>query len=182
MLWLGKKPMADCIACGHCFKTGHCMFKDQVNEIIDRFDEFGGLVAGSPVYYGGANGRLTSFLTRLLFASSRGPLAKDDQGHSKRTGMLAAAVVSCRRSGATATFQRINMFFQMCNMHVVSSSYWNNVHGYTAEDVEKDSEGLQVMRTLGKNMAWLLKSIEAGKQQGIELAPYEERAITNFIR
>lgn len=171
ILWLGKMPMQDCIACGVCQTKGKCVFDDQVNEVAARLEEFGGIIVGSPVYYGGPNGRLTSFLDRLLFSSS-----------NKMRGMLAASVVSCRRGGATAAFERLNMYFHMCNMHVVGSQYWNQVHGFTAEDVKKDIEGLQTMRTLGMNMAYLLKAGQAAERTGVPMPEYEQTTFTNFIR
>lgn len=172
IVWLGTKPMADCMACGTCAKTGKCVFNDQVNEIAARLDEFDGIVIGSPVYYGGANGRITSFMDRLFYSASK----------DKLEGKLGASIVSCRRGGATAAFERLNMYFTIVNMHVVGSQYWNQVHGFTAEDVEKDLEGLQTMRTLGQNMAWLLKSIEAGKENGVEAPVYEKKIGTHFIQ
>ena len=171
-LWLGKKAMPDCMACMKCQEIGKCVFQDQVNEIGARIDEFDGIVVGSPVYYGGPNGRLTSFLDRLFFS------VPDD----KFKGKLGASIVSCRRGGASAAFERLNQYFLMENMHVVSSQYWNQVHGFSAEDVKKDEEGLQTMRTLARNIVWLLKSIEAGKQNGIEAPVHEEKSFTNFIR
>ena len=172
ILWLGKKPMQDCIACFQCQATGECVFKDLVNETAARMDEFDALVVGSPVYYGGPNGRLTSFLDRLMFSTPK----------AKLTGKLAASVVSCRRGGATAAFERLNQYFTMLNMHIVSSQYWNQVHGYTAEDVKKDIEGLQTMRTLGQNMAYLLKAQEAAADNGIERPVLEDTIYTDFIR
>lgn len=171
-LWLGKKAMPDCMACMKCQEIGKCVFQDQVNEIGARIDEFDGIIVGSPVYYGGPNGRLTSFLDRLFFS------VPDD----KFNGKLGASIVSCRRGGASAAFERLNQYFLMENMHVVSSQYWNQVHGFSAEDVKKDEEGLQTMRTLARNIVWLLKSIEAGKQNGIEAPVHEEKSFTNFIR
>ena len=170
-IWLGKEPMPDCMACMKCHEIGKCVFQDQVNEIGARMDEFGGMVVGSPVYYGGPNGRLTSFLDRLFFSVP---------GH-KFTGKLGASVVSCRRGGATASFERLNQYFLMENMHVVSSQYWNDVHGLSAEDVKKDIEGLQTMRTLAKNIAWLMKSIECGEQNGVAKPALESKTFTNFI-
>ncbi|MBQ4016130.1 MAG: flavodoxin family protein [Oscillospiraceae bacterium] len=172
ILWLGKKPMQDCIACFQCQMNGECVFKDSVNETAARMDEFDALVVGSPVYYGGPNGRLTSFLDRLFFSTPR----------EKLTGKLAASVVSCRRGGATAAFERLNMYFSMLNMHVVGSQYWNQVHGHSAEDVQKDIEGLQTMRTLGQNMAYLLKAKKAAEDAGIESPVLEKTVYTNFIR
>lgn len=171
LLNLGKKPMQDCIACFQCQTKGQCVFNDQVNEIGKRIDEFGGMVVGSPVYYGGPNGRLTSFLDRLFFS------VPDE----KFEGMLGAAVVSCRRGGASAAFERLNQYFLMENMTVVGSQYWNQVHGFTAEDVRKDAEGLQTMRTLGQNMAWLLKCMDSGARNGVDKPVHEEKTFTNFI-
>lgn len=170
-LWLAKKPMQDCIACFQCQTKGRCVFNDQVNEIGNRIDEFDGFIFASPVYYGGPNGRLTSFMDRLFFS------VPDD----KWAGKLAASVVSCRRAGATEAFERLNQYYLMMNMITVGSQYWNNVHGFSSEDVKKDEEGLQTMRTLAKNMSWLLKSIEIGSKNGVVVPEYEEKVFTNFI-
>ena len=171
ILWLGKKAMQDCVACFQCQATGACVFKDLVNETAARLDEFDALVVGSPVYFGGPNGRLTSFLDRLMFSAP----------NEKLTGKLAASVVSCRRGGATAAFERLNQYFTMLNMHIVSSQYWNQVHGFTPEDVRKDLEGLQTMRTLGQNMAYLLKAQRAAEENGVVRPVLEETDFTNFI-
>ena len=170
ILWLGKKPVSDCIACFACTQTGKCAFNDQVNEVAERLNEFDGIIVGSPVYYGGPNGRLTSFLDRLFFSAG-----------AKLQGKLAASVVSCRRGGATAAFERLNQYFLMTNMHVVSSQYWNQVHGYTPEDVRKDEEGLQTMRTLARNMAYLMKTQDAAEKAGISKPVHEQIVYTNFI-
>ena len=159
ILWLGKKPMTDCIACFQCQTNGKCVFNDQVNEIGSRIDEYDGFVFGSPVYYGGPTGRLTSFMDRLFFS------VPDE----KFAGKLAASVVSCRRGGATSAFERLNQYYLMENMIVVGSQYWNQVHGFTPDDVRKDEEGLQTMRTLGQNMAWVLKSIKTSKKNNFYL-------------
>lgn len=169
-LYLGKQPVAGCIACNTCFKTGKCIRNDKVNEIINALDSIDAIIVGSPVYYAGPSGQLTAFLDRLFYAA-RGRMA----------GKLGACVVSCRRGGATAAFDRLNKYFTISNMPVVSSQYWNQVHGFTPRDVMKDLEGLQTMRTLGENTAWLLKSIEAGAKAGIPKPEYEEKIITNFI-
>lgn len=171
ILWLGKQPMPDCIACFQCQTKGVCIFKDIVNETAARMDEFDALVVGSPVYYGGPNGRLTSFLDRLMFSTPKEKLA----------GKLAASVVSCRRGGATAAFERLNMYFTMLNMHIVSSQYWNQVHGHTPEEVHQDEEGLQTMRTLGQNIAYLLQAQKAAADSGIAKPDYEPTVYTNFI-
>ncbi|MGI6060293.1 MAG: flavodoxin family protein [Blautia sp.] len=170
ILYLGKKPVAGCIACGKCRETGKCVFDDKVNEVIDKLDSIDAIVVGSPVYYAGPSGQLTAFLDRLFYS-----------GGSRMAGKLGASVVSCRRGGASAAFDRLNKYFTISSMPVVSSQYWNQVHGFTPEDVRKDGEGLQTMRTLGENMAWLLKCIEAGREKGISLPEYEERIATHFI-
>ena len=168
---VGTKPIANCIACGKCRETGKCVFDtDGVNEIGARLDEFDAIVLGSPVYYAGPSGQLCSFCDRLFFSNSK-----------KMAGKLAAAVVSCRRGGATASFDRLNKYFTITNMQIVGSQYWNMVHGFTPEDVRKDVEGLQTMRTLAQNMAWLLKCIELGKKHGINKPEYEPIKFTNFI-
>lgn len=170
-MYLGVKPVAGCIACGNCRKTGKCFVDDQVNALIQRLPEIDGIVIGSPVYYACASGQLTAFLDRLFFA-----------GSGKFEGKLGAAVVSCRRGGASATFDQLNKYFTINSMPVVSSQYWNQVHGSTPEEVRKDLEGLQTMRTLANNMAWLLKCIELGKQHGIDMPVGEKKVFTNFIR
>ena len=170
LLYLGKKPIADCIACGSCQEKGRCIFDAPVNAVLDRLDDYDGIVAGSPVYYAGPTGQLCSFLDRLFYCSE-----------SRMAGKLAAAVVSCRRGGASAAFDRLNKYFTISNMHVVGSQYWNQVHGFTPEDVRKDEEGLQTMRTLAQNMAWLLNNLQAGKENGLEFPQYEKRLRTHFI-
>ena len=172
LLQLGTRPVQDCIACGKCAESGLCVFKDDaVNEAIGLLKECDGLVVGSPVYYGGPTGSLCSFLDRLCFRKAA-PYA----------GKPAACVVSCRRGGATAAFERLNQFFGMLNMPIVTSQYWNMVHGNTPDQVLQDIEGLQTMRTLAKNMAWLIKCIEAGRKAGIAKPDYEPWTPTNFIR
>ncbi len=170
MFSLGKKPVAGCIACGYCYEHGKCVFDDLVNTLIPRLKEFDGIVVGSPVYYAGPSGQLTAFLDRLFYAGS---------GFA---GKLGAAIVSCRRGGASAAFDRLNKYFTISSMPVVSSQYWNQVHGNTPEEVRKDLEGLQTMRTLAREMSWLLKCIEAGKNAGISRPVPEKRIATNFIR
>lgn len=171
LLYLGKKPIQSCTACFACMQTGRCVFKDAVNDVQDRIDTIDAIVIGSPVYYGSATGHLKSFLDRLFF-----PVQE------RMAGKLGAAVVSCRRAGASATFDQLNKYFTICNMPVVSSQYWNQVHGFTPEDVMKDEEGMQTMRTLGENMAWLLASIEAGRKNSVPFPQYEKVVRTHFIR
>lgn len=170
ILYLGTKPVPGCIACNRCGATGRCVFDDKVNEVLEKLDDYGGIVVGSPVYYAGPAGQLCAFLDRLFYCSEE-----------RMAGKLAASVVSCRRGGASAAFDRLNKYFGICNMHVVGSQYWNQVHGFTPDDVRRDEEGLQTMRTLGQNMAWLLKNMEAGREKGIPAPQYEERLRTHFI-
>lgn len=171
ILHIGKKEIPGCMACGSCAKTGRCFRDDIVQEVQTRMDEFSGIVIGSPVYYSAPTGQLISFLNRLFYVAGR-----------RMAGKVGASVVSCRRGGASATFEQLNQYFTICNMPIVSSQYWNSVHGSTPEDVMKDAEGLQTMRVLGQNMAWLLKCIESGKKAGIKPPIYEPIIRTNFIR
>ena len=168
---IGTKPIAGCIACGKCSQLGKCFIDDKVNEILARSDEFDGLAIGSPVYYAGPSGQLRAFLDRLFYA-----------GGWRFAGKPGAAVVSCRRGGATAAFDQLNKYFTISSMPIVSSQYWNQVHGAYAEQVFQDEEGLQTMRTLGNNMAWLLKCIQLGKENGITLPEREPHLWTNFVR
>lgn len=170
LLQLGKKPIAGCIACNKCDVDGRCVFDDKVNEVLARLEEYDGIVVGSPVYYAGPAGQLCAFLDRLFYCSG-----------GRMAGKLAASVVSCRRGGASAAFERLNKYFGISNMHVVGSQYWNQVHGFTPDDVRKDGEGLQTMRTLAQNMAWMLKNMEAGRSAGVEAPAYEPRISTHFI-
>ena len=168
---LGTKPISGCLACGKCFTTGKCIIDDCVNEFLDKVPGADGFVFGTPVHYAAASGQLTSFLHRVFYGKSR--IFK---------GKVGAAVVSCRRGGAATAFDQVNKYFTISGMPVVSSQYWNQVHGSTPEEVIQDDEGMQTMRTLGNNMAWLLKCIEAGREKGI-LVPEGEKPIrTDFIR
>ncbi|MSR92456.1 flavodoxin family protein [Inconstantimicrobium porci] len=168
---VGTNPVAGCIACGACLKTGKCFRNDVVNDFIDKVSEADGFVFGSPVHYASASGEITSFLDRVFYG--RGSLFANKIG---------ASVVSCRRGGATAAFDQLNKYFTMNNMIVVSSQYWNMVHGNNSDEVVQDLEGMQTMRTLGKNMAWILKCIEAGRKAGVELPQREAPIKTNYIR
>ena len=161
------------MACGGCYKTnsGLCSFNDDtVNIALEKAKEVDAFVFGSPVHYAGASGQITSFLDRFFYAG---------KGFQYKPG---TAIVSCRRGGSTAAFDQLNKYFSISNMPIVSSQYWNMVHGNSPEDVKQDLEGMQTMRTLGKNMAWLLKSIQAGKVAGVPLPEKEQRVNTNFIR
>lgn len=169
--WIGNKPVAGCIGCGSCMQTGKCFVQDEVNEFLEKVPSADGFVFGTPVHFASGSGMITSFMDRIFYG--RRNLFKNK---------LAACVVSCRRGGATSTFDQINKYFAMNNMPIVTSQYWNMVHGSKPEDVLKDEEGLQTMRTLGNNMAWLLKCIEAGKNIGIKEPENEKIIQTNFIR
>lgn len=168
ILHIGNKNIRGCISCGGCRKTGKCVFDDIVNEAAVKFEHSDGLVIGSPVYYGSPNGTLLAFLDRLFYSTSFSKCFK-----------VGAAVVSCRRGGNTASFDVLNKYFTISSMPVASSTYWNQVHGFTAEDVRLDLEGLQTMRNLARNMSFLMKAIsEAGKKYGL---PEQERgAFTSF--
>lgn len=168
---IGKKPIAGCIVCRKCKSGAPCIIDDGVNALAARLDEFDGIVIGSPVYYAGPSGQSMAFLDRLFYSASK-----------KLKGKPAAAVVSCRRGGASSAFDRLNKYFSINSMPIVTSQYWNQVHGNTPEEVLQDEEGLQTMRTLGENMAWLLKCIETGKAAGVPAPNYEAQIHTNFIR
>ncbi|MCR4944563.1 MAG: flavodoxin family protein [Clostridium sp.] len=168
---LGNKGIRGCIACGVCKKKGECFMGDEVNEFARKAKEADGFIFGSPVHYASASGALTSFLDRLFYSSS-----------SLLQFKPVATVVSTRRSGTTATFDQINKYAAMTNMPIVTSEYWNMVHGATPDDVRQDLEGMQTMRVLGNNMAWLMKCIELGKANNVNRPELEERIFTNFVR
>lgn len=159
-----------CRGCRACKKLGKCVIDDGVNEFVEKAANFDGFVFGSPVYYASAAGALVGFMDRAFYSGGRNFTYKP-----------AAAVVSCRRAGASTTFDVINKYFTINNMPVVGSNYWNEIHGNTAEEAAQDEEGLQTMRVLGNNMAWLLKCIELGKIEGLEPVK-EKKVMTNFIR
>lgn len=175
IFWVGTKPLVGCTACMKCMGVGKCAFDDKVNEFLDIVSSADGFIFGSPVHYAAASGAITSFMDRAFYSDMMG---------GKQSFYLkpAAAVVSARRAGTTATFDQINKYFTISQMPIVSSRYWNMVHGATAEDVKKDLEGLQTMRMLARNMAWFLKCKEAGEKAGIPLPEMEEPIFTNFIR
>lgn len=170
-IWIGNKPVGGCTACGACRKLGKCAYDDIVNEIIAELDECDGFVVGSPVYYASANGSLVGIMDRLFYAAS-----------SKLSFKPGACITAARRGGTTASLDVMNKYFLFNNMPLVSSRYWNMVHGGCAEDVVRDEEGMQVMYQLGKNMAWLMKCIENGKKDGIEIPDQENKIWTNYIR
>lgn len=169
--WIGRDPVAGCIGCGACARTGRCFRNDVVNDLIDRAAAADGFVFGSAVHFAGCTGALSSFMDRLFYG---------------RTALFrlkpAAAVVTCRRGGASAAFDEINKYFTIAQMIVVGSQYWNQVHGNNADEARRDEEGMQTMRTLGANMAYLLHCLDAGRRAGVT-RPVGETAIkTNFIR
>ncbi|MBP3624960.1 MAG: flavodoxin family protein, partial [Peptococcaceae bacterium] len=161
---VGTKPISGCLGCGACIKTGKCVIDDVVNEFVEKAKDADGFVFGSPVHYAGASGAITSFMDRAFYGKG-----------AVYANKPAAAVMSCRRGGATATLDQLNKYFTISNMPIVSSQYWNMVHGNTPDEVRQDAEGMQTMRTLGINMAWLLKCIEAGKTAGIAMPEREAK-------
>jgi len=168
---IGTKPVSGCLGCGACIKTGKCVIDDVVNEFVEKAKTADGFVFGSPVHFANASGAITSFMDRAFYG--KGAVYADKP---------AAAIMSCRRGGATATLDQLNKYFTISNMPIVSSQYWNMVHGNTPDEVRQDAEGMQTMRTLGTNMAWLLKCIEAGKAAGVAMPEREAKVATNFIR
>ncbi len=174
IFWVGLKPISGCIACHKCSEIGKCVFDDVVNEFAEKAKKADGFVFGTPVHYAAASGAITSFMDRLFYSTFSNP----DIFRLKP----AATVVSARRAGTTATFEQLNKYYTMTQMPVISSRYWNMVHGTNPEEVKKDEEGMQIMRILGKNMAYYLKCIEAGKEKGVNPPELEEITFTNFIR
>ena len=175
IFWIGNKPLSGCIACRICADKKKCVYDDRVNDFLAIAPSADGFVFGSPVHYASATGAITSFMDRAFYADR---LSGGNSFYLK----AAAAIVSARRAGATAAFDQLNKYFTISEMPVISSRYWNMVHGATPEDVKKDMEGLQVMRVLARNMAWFLKCTEAGRKAGIEFPAKEETIYTNFIR
>ena len=167
---LGKKPISGCIACMKCKELGRCVIDDIVNEFGVLAKDADGFVFGSPVYFASAAGALTAFMDRAFYSPDWNIFYLKP----------AAAVVSARRAGTTATFDQLNKYFTICQMPIISSSYWNMVHGFTPEDVRQDLEGLQVMRNLGRNMAWFLRCKEAGIAAGVPFPEKEKQILTNF--
>ena len=171
ILYLGQKPIRGCTACGKCLETGKCVFDDTVNVALEKAAQSDGFVFGSPVHYAGASGFITSFLDRCFFAGS--------DVFAYKPG---AAIVSCRRGGATAALDQLNKYFTIQEMPVVSSRYWNMVHGANPEQIKQDLEGMQVMRVLGNNMAFFLHCKNVALKMGISMPKQEPMVFTNFIR
>ena len=168
LIHVGNKNLRGCISCGYCMEHGQCVVKDLVNEVAPKFEAADGLVVGSPVYYASPNGTLLSFLDRLFFST-----------HFSKHFKVGAAVVSARRGGNTASFDVLNKYFTISSMPVASSTYWNQVHGYTPDDVRKDLEGLQTMRNLARNMAFMIKAFADAKAK-YGIPPLEHGTFTNF--
>ncbi len=173
LVHIGDDPINGCIGCNGCAKIGRCVFNDDiVNSMLSLAETSDGFVFGSPVHYAGAAGKLVCLMDRMFYAG----------GSKCFENKPAACVVSARRSGTTAAFDQLIKYFTISNMPVVSSNYWNGVHGFTPEDVRKDEEGMQTMRNLGRNMAWLLRCIEAGRKAGVPDPVREKKIATHFIR
>lgn len=170
MLHVGNQHIRGCIACGSCYKTGTCVFDDMVNEAAKKFEACDGIVVGSPVYYASANATLIAFLNRLFYST-----------RFDKTMKVGASVVSARRGGLSSTFDELNKYFTISGMPVASGQYWNSIHGNNATEAVQDLEGLQIMRTLARNMSFLMKSIQLGKET-FGLPEKEARVGTNFIR
>jgi len=174
ILWIGNGPVRGCIGCGGCAKNNRrCVFgDDRVNEALDKMSACDALIVGSPVHYASAGGAITSFMDRMFYAGGRTMSSK-----------VGAAVVSARRAGTTAALDQLQKYFIICGMPLAPSQYWPMVHGNTPEQVARDEEGLQIMRTLGRNIAWMVKSFALAKEHGVlPPAPEKERKVTNFIR
>ncbi len=168
LIHVGNKDIRGCIACGSCMKTGKCVLNDLVNEVAPKFEAADGLVIGSPVYYASPNGTILSFMDRLFYST-----------HFSKHMKVGAAVVSARRGGNTASFDVLNKYFTISGMPVASATYWNQVHGFTAEDVKKDLEGLQTMRNLARNMSFMIRAIADAKEK-YGLPEMEHSAFTSF--
>jgi len=169
IIHIGDKDIRGCIGCRKCKENSKCVFNDLVNEVAQKFIECDGFIIGSPVYFSSANGSVVSFMDRLFFSVS-----------CDKTMKVGATVVSARRTGCSSTFDVLNKYFSISGMPIASSQYWNEVHGNTPDDVRKDEEGMQTMRVLGRNMAFLIKSIALGKEK-FGLPEKESRIFTNFI-
>ncbi len=175
IFWIGNKPIAGCIACHSCNRKKECVFSDTVNEFLGIAGSYDGFVFGDPVHWGAMSGAMTSFMDRAFYADLNG-------GGNRFYMKPAAAVVSARRMGTVSTWDQINRYFALMQMPIVTSRYWTAVHGAKAEEVAEDKEGLQSMRILGRNMAYLLKCMEAGRNAGVSLPVGEVPTFTNFVR
>ena len=174
---IGGKPVRDCIGCGKCADLKRCIFQDDgVNEFVEKAAKSDGFVFGSPVYYAHPSGRMQSFLDRVFFSS----LCKDSYAAFRHKP--AAAIVVARRAGTSASYDVLNKYFGISKMVAVGSTYWNEFHALTKEDVPKDAEGVQTLENLARNMAWLMKCIQAGREAGVPMPDIKEESLTNFVR
>lgn len=173
MFWIGTKPLAGCLSCGACSNTGRCFMNDIVNEFLDKAKAFDGFVFGAPVHFAAIPGLMTSFMNRAFFSA---------RTYHEFQGKPAAAITSSRRAGSLSTLDQFNRYFVHGGMPIVPSQYWPMVYGNIPEEVRQDGEGLQIMRTLGRNMSWMLKGIDAGQQAGLSYPEREPRVSTNFVR
>ena len=171
IVWIGNKAISGCLGCGQCRKEKKCIIEDVVLEVQEKAKECDGFIFGTPVHYASPSGNMLSLMDRLFYSASGQLYMKP-----------AATVVSTRRSGATSTFDVMNKYYTISQMPVVSSTYWNNVHGNEEDETIQDEEGMLTMRNLGRNMAYILKCMEAGKEKGVALPDREPRKFTNFIR
>lgn len=169
--WIGNRPISGCLGCGACFESKRCVIKDKVNEFLDKCCEADGFIFGSPVHFAGPSGFIQPFMDRVFYGKA-----------SLFKGKPAACIISCRRAGGLSTFDRLNKYFMYSCMPVVSSNYWNGVYGALPEQVKDDKEGLQTMQVLGNNMAWLLKCIELGKNNGVCFPKIEKKIMTSFYK
>lgn len=173
--WIGIKAISGCMGCRRCILKKQCIIDDKVNEFVDMASDYDGFIFGTPVFYASASGSLISFMDRAFYSSSC-------SGKRVFNYKPAASICSARRSGTTATFDQLNKYFAISEMPIVSSRYWNMVHGNTPDEVKQDEEGMQVMRILGHNMAYILKCIDVGRKNNIKLVKEDEIVLTNFIR
>lgn len=174
IFWIGSKPISGCLGCRTCKVKKQCVLDDVVNEFVDKAETAAGFVFGTPVHYAAVSGALTSFMDRAFYSSSV-------SGRNVFNYKPAAGICSARRAGTTVTYDQLNKYFGISSMPIISSRYWNMVHGNKPKEVLKDQEGMQVMRILGHNMAYFLKCIEAGKEKGIKLNKEDNIQFTNFI-
>ncbi len=175
IFWIENKPLSGCIACKKCKDNNRCVFNDSVNEFLDIAGDYDGFIFGSPVHWGGASGAITSFMDRAFYADLNG---KDNRFRLKPV----AAVISARRAGTTATWDQMNKYFGLMQMPIVTSRYWNMVHGATPDEVRQDKEGMQVMQILGNNMAFFINCKNVAMKMGINMPDEPEFVFTNFIR
>ncbi len=171
MVQLGDGPIPGCNGCNACAHTGRCRYDDKVNYILEQLDDIDGIVVGSPVYYAAASGQITAFLDRLFWSGGR-----------RMSGKVGAAIASCRRAGSSVTLDQLYKYFAISAMPIATSQYWTMIHGNTPDEVRQDLEGMQVLRYLGENIAWLIASIKAGRKANIPAPAREKRVRTNFIR